>query len=240
MSLGTRASVWSYRKLVWSFAERDLKSKYRGTLFGWVWALLLPLATVLIYTVVFSVVFRAEPPPFGNGKPGNYAVWLLVGLVTWSFFAVAISSGIPNLLGAGVLLQKVYIPSVIPVVGSAIATASQTLSGTEASRSITCWPAIIAVRISLRVQMLRRIFTLTSERPSRSAITRARSSTQAWVLRDLSLKRTGARASPTCAASAEPSRSVRSNAAIMLSHSWSRRSKLSDASSYVLGRLDGA
>lgn len=127
MSLGTRASVWSYRKLVWSFAERDLKSKYRGTLFGWVWALLLPLATVLIYTVVFSVVFRAEPPPFGNGKPGNYAVWLLVGLVTWSFFAVAISSGIPNLLGAGVLLQKVYIPSVIPVVGSAIATASQTL-----------------------------------------------------------------------------------------------------------------
>ena len=81
MSLGTRASVWATAGLVWSFAERDLKSKVPRNPVRMGMGAALPWPPCSIYTVVFSVVFRAEPPPFGNGKPGNYAVWLLV---VWS------------------------------------------------------------------------------------------------------------------------------------------------------------
>src|SRR4051794_5841283 len=70
-----RPSVWAYRSLIWNFAQRDLKSRFKGTVLGRAWSLLLPLGTLLIYTLVFSVVFRFQPPPLGNGNPGNFAVW---------------------------------------------------------------------------------------------------------------------------------------------------------------------
>lgn len=122
-----RGTPWTYRGLIWNFARRDLKARFRGTVLGWLWSLVLPLATLVIYTAVFSVIFRATPPPFGNGNPGNYAVWLLVGMVTYSFFAVGVNQGIPALLGAGSLLQKIYIPSYVPVIGATIASSMQTL-----------------------------------------------------------------------------------------------------------------
>ncbi len=123
--VGTTAPIWAYRSLIWNFARRDLKSRYRGTALGWLWSLLLPLATLAVYTLVFSKVFRLEPPAFGSGRAGVYSVWLFVGLVTWQFLANGINAAVPSLLTAGRLLQKIYIPSYIPVFGSTIATAIQ-------------------------------------------------------------------------------------------------------------------
>ena len=116
-----------YRGLIWNFARRDLKARFRGTLLGWMWSLMMPLATVLIYTAVFSVIFRSTPPPFGNGKPGIYVIWLLVGMVTFSFFSNGVTMSMPSLLSAGNLLQKIYIPSYVPVIGTQISTSTQTL-----------------------------------------------------------------------------------------------------------------
>jgi ABC-type polysaccharide/polyol phosphate export permease len=123
----SRGSPWRYRSLIWTFAERDLKARFRGTLLGWLWSLMIPLSTVIIYTVVFSFVFRAQPPPFGNGREGIYAIWLLVGMVTYSYFSVGVGMGIPSLLASGTLLQKIYLPSYVPVIGTAIATGLQSL-----------------------------------------------------------------------------------------------------------------
>ncbi len=124
-AVGTRRSFWSYRTLIWNFARRDLKTRYRGTFLGWIWSLVLPLATLLVYTVVFSVVFRSQPPPFGNGRTGIYSVWLFVGLVAWQFLSHGINTAVPSLMSAGRLLQKIYIPSYVPVIGSLVATALQ-------------------------------------------------------------------------------------------------------------------
>ncbi len=123
--IGARRDFWSYRTLIWNFARRDLKTRYRGTFLGWIWSLVLPLATLMVYTVVFSVVFRAQPPPFGNGRTGIYSVWLFVGLVAWQFLAHGINTAVPSLMSAGRLLQKIYIPSYVPVIGSLVATALQ-------------------------------------------------------------------------------------------------------------------
>jgi len=115
------ASIWSYRSLIWNFAQRDLKSRFKGTALGWTWSLMLPLATMLTYSLVFSVIFRAAPPDFGNGRSGFFPIWLLAGLIPWSFFLISINVSMPTLLANGPLLQKVYFPSYAPILGAVTA-----------------------------------------------------------------------------------------------------------------------
>jgi ABC-type polysaccharide/polyol phosphate export permease len=113
-------SIVAYRSLIWNFAQRDLKSRFKGTAIGWAWSLLLPVASLGLYTVVAHYIFRAKPAEFGNGTKGNFAVWLFVGLTAWNFFANAVNTSISALLSTGTLLQKIYFPSFAPVLGAVI------------------------------------------------------------------------------------------------------------------------
>jgi ABC-type polysaccharide/polyol phosphate export permease len=122
-----RGGLWKNRFLVWNFARRDLKGRFKGTALGWAWSLLLPLATVLIYSVVFSLFIRIQPPPMGDGQPGAYWLWLLTGMVAWTFILNATTQGIPSLLANGSLLQKIYIPGFVPCLASTVAIAMQSL-----------------------------------------------------------------------------------------------------------------
>lgn len=125
MTVRQKASLWDYRGLIWNFAQRDLKARFKGTALGWAWSLVVPLASLVIYTIVFSTIFRGKPPDFGSGRQGNFTVWLLAGLVPWGIFANNINTSIGVLLGAGPLLKKIYFPSYAPVFGSIIATVIQ-------------------------------------------------------------------------------------------------------------------
>jgi len=118
-------TIWAYRNLIWNFAGRDLKARFKGTALGWAWSLVVPLASLVIYTIVFSLIFRGTPPAFGSGREGNFTVWLLAGLVPWGIFANNLNTSIGVLLGAGPLLKKIYFPSYAPVFGSIIATVIQ-------------------------------------------------------------------------------------------------------------------
>ena len=122
-----RSSIWAYRFLIQNFAQRDLKSRFKGTLLGWAWSLMVPLATLTTYSLVFSVFFHSTAPNFGNGRTGFFAVWLLVGRIPWNFFLITILISMPTLLANGTLLQKVYFPSYVPVLGAALAILVQTL-----------------------------------------------------------------------------------------------------------------
>ncbi len=115
------ASPWRYRSLIWNFAQRDLKSRFKGTALGWAWSLMLPLATLLTYSLVFSVIFRLQPPDFGNGRAGFFPVWLWAGLIPWTFFLITVSVAMPTLLASGPMLQKVYFPSYAPILGGVTA-----------------------------------------------------------------------------------------------------------------------
>jgi len=118
---------WEYRELIWNFTLRELKARYKATALGWTWSLLVPVATVVTYTVVFSLVFRAVPPDMGSGRSGVFAIWFICGLVPWTLLSGAITTGMPSLLAAGPMLQKIYIPSFVPVLGSVGAVVTQTL-----------------------------------------------------------------------------------------------------------------
>ncbi|MGB2698902.1 MAG: ABC transporter permease [Candidatus Phosphoribacter baldrii] len=119
------SDLWAGRGLIWSFAQRDLRSRFKGTVLGWLWSLVVPLATLLIYTIVFSVILNQRPPALGNGREGNFTLYLFAGLAVWGVFSNAVNMGILSLIATGPLLKKIYFPCYAPVLGGVIAVSVQ-------------------------------------------------------------------------------------------------------------------
>lgn len=116
-----------YRHLAWTFAQRELKSRYRSSTLGWIWSLLNPLVSLTIYSVIFVLIFRATAPAMGNGHPPVYALFLFTALVLWNMFSNVLNTAMGSLRAAGPLLQKVYFPAVTPVLGGALSIAVQSV-----------------------------------------------------------------------------------------------------------------
>jgi ABC-type polysaccharide/polyol phosphate export permease len=119
------SDVWQYRGLVADFARRELKGKYKGSVLGSIWALVNPLATLAIYSLVFGFFLRFTPPVAGNGTLQSFPVYLFTGLVVWNFFLAVATGSMQALIGAGPLLRKIYFPPFAPVIGNAVATTQQ-------------------------------------------------------------------------------------------------------------------
>jgi ABC-type polysaccharide/polyol phosphate export permease len=120
------AEMWRYRGLIGNFANRELKSRYKNSVLGWAWSLVNPAATLLIYTIVFTHIFRGQTPPSGHGLH-NFTVYLFTALVAWNFFNNVVNGGMAALVGAGPLLKKIYFPAYAPVLGNAISALTQTM-----------------------------------------------------------------------------------------------------------------
>jgi ABC-type polysaccharide/polyol phosphate export permease len=100
--------VSQYRELIWALALKDLRVRYKRSVLGFLWALLNPLFMMVILTVVFSAVMR-QPID-------QYAVFLLVAILPWTFFSQALSYAVESIVGNGELLKKLYIAkSVFPI-----------------------------------------------------------------------------------------------------------------------------
>jgi ABC-2 type transport system permease protein len=107
------------KALIWAFANRDFATRYRSSVLGWAWSLVQPLATLVIFAAVFSIVFRVQAPAMGNGKT-SYAAFLFTGMVTWNLFSGLINLSITQLKSNGELLKKVQFPAYTPVLGASI------------------------------------------------------------------------------------------------------------------------
>lgn len=126
---GVRAAdLWRRRDLVLAFARRDIAVRFRGSVLGWTWSLLLPLATVAFFSVVFLVLFRVEAPPLGSGQGSSYAAFLFCGLVGWNLFAGLQTRSIDTLRSCAPLFGKSSFPAWTPVVGSQLMATLQTLA----------------------------------------------------------------------------------------------------------------
>jgi len=111
-------SVIASRSLLWAFAQRDFRTRYRTSAIGWTWSLIQPLANLAVFAVVFSVVFRAPAPPLGNGDGSSYVLYLFTGFVAWNLFSGLITISMTSLRESGALLRKVAFPAWTPVVGA--------------------------------------------------------------------------------------------------------------------------
>ena len=124
--MSTPAEVWSYRTLIANLAQRELKSRYKRSILGWLWSLINPAATLGIYTVVFGYFLKADPPPMGNGEK-SFALYLFAGLVVWNLFSGIVNTCISSFSGAGGLLTRTYFPPECPMVAGLVTVLVQAL-----------------------------------------------------------------------------------------------------------------
>lgn len=117
--------VWCSRELLFNLVSREVRGKYKRTVFGQLWSLANPLALMLVYTLVFGLLFRLKPLPGDPSGLDVFALWLLCGLLPWTFFASVASAGSGSLVENANLIQKVSFSRVVlPLasVGSAVYT----------------------------------------------------------------------------------------------------------------------
>lgn len=110
------ADVLRYRELFGSLFRRDLRAKYKGSVLGLAWTLALPVALMLVYLTVFSVLMKARATDVEH-----YWLYLLCGLPPWAFFATSLQTAARSLLDNANLIRKVRFPrQLVPV--SVVAT----------------------------------------------------------------------------------------------------------------------
>jgi lipopolysaccharide transport system permease protein len=115
LTLGLK-ELWDYRELLYFLVWRDVKVRYKQTAIGAVWAILQPLLTMVIFTVVFG--HFANIP--SDGVP--YPIFSYAGLILWTYFAKSLNQSTLSVADSANLITKVYFPRLL-------LPASATLSG---------------------------------------------------------------------------------------------------------------
>jgi len=106
--------------LTLTLASREIKAQYTGTVFGRLWSFVNPLVTIAVYTVVFGLIFRGVAPVGINSGIDSFAMWIAVGVVSWTFISGSIAGAMSSLVGNAGLLEKVYFPRGVLIVSSVI------------------------------------------------------------------------------------------------------------------------
>ena len=96
--------LWAARELFYFLAWRDLKTRYAQAAIGAGWAIMQPLLSTLIFTVVFS--YLAKVP--SDGSP--YPIFALAAILPWTFFANSLQRSTLSVVTEGGLIKKVYFP----------------------------------------------------------------------------------------------------------------------------------
>jgi lipopolysaccharide transport system permease protein len=113
-SSGAWREVWEYRELLYFLVWRDVKVRYKQTVLGVAWALVQPVATMVVFSVVFG---RLASMP-SDGLP--YPLFSLAALVPWTYFSTAITQGASSLVSSQHLVSKVYFPRLLVPLSSVV------------------------------------------------------------------------------------------------------------------------
>lgn len=98
-----------YRDLLRNLVTRDLKVRYKNSIFGFAWSLLNPLFLMVVLSVVFTVAFERSTPV------ENFPAFLIVGLIAWNFTSSSLSRAVNSVIENKQLVNKVFFPrEVIP------------------------------------------------------------------------------------------------------------------------------
>lgn len=100
--------VWRYRELFRVLAWRDLSVRYKQTVIGAIWALIRPILTMLVFTIVFG---RIAKLPSDGSVP--YPLLVFAGMLPWTFFSTGLAEASSSLIDNANLITKVYFPRLI-------------------------------------------------------------------------------------------------------------------------------
>ena len=101
------SDLWAHRELFYLLAWRDVKVRYKQTALGAGWAILQPLISLVVFTILFG---RLGHVP-SEGEP--YAIFSYAGLLPWNFFATAVTNSSNSLITSSNLITKVYFPRLL-------------------------------------------------------------------------------------------------------------------------------
>ena len=105
-------SIFRYRSLLLTLTGRELKARYRGSVFGYVWSLINPLTLLLVYSFVFSVIFQPRDP-----SVSPYALFLATGVFPWLWVSSSWVEGTSALAANAGLIRKASFPAeLLPLV----------------------------------------------------------------------------------------------------------------------------
>lgn len=137
--------LWQYRELFFFFTWRDILVRYKQTVMGVAWAIIQPLATMVVLSVVFGSLGKLP------SHDAPYPVMTFAAVLPWLFISSALSQGSTALLGSANMIRKVYFPRlVIPV--------SATLS--SAADFLVSFIILVALMIAYGVPITPRILLL--------------------------------------------------------------------------------
>lgn len=95
----------AYRYTIIELVKRDLRGKYKGSVLGFMWNLVIPLCQILVYIMVFSQVMRHDVP--------NYYLFLVVAMMPWLTFSDCVQQGSSCIVNQSTLVSKIYFPNEI-------------------------------------------------------------------------------------------------------------------------------
>ncbi|HET7489806.1 MAG TPA: ABC transporter permease [Acidimicrobiales bacterium] len=106
----TIAEYAASKELMGNLTLRELRGKYKRSVLGWAWSLLNPLATMLIFTLVFRFILKVVPPRGSPSGTKSFALFLLCGLLAWNYLTNGVGGGIGALVANANLVKKTYFP----------------------------------------------------------------------------------------------------------------------------------
>lgn len=106
--------MWQYRDVAYFLALRDLKLRYKQTLFGVGWAVIQPVAAA----IVFSLIFGSAAGLPSDGLP--YPVFVYAGLVVWTYFSTGLNATATSLVDHRELVEKLYFPRLLAPLAAAL------------------------------------------------------------------------------------------------------------------------
>ena len=99
--------LWAYRELLYFLTWRDVKVRYKQTLLGAAWAIIQPLFTMIIFSLLFGRLAGIK----SDNIP--YPIFAYAGLLPWTFFSNAVTASGNSLVGSSNLITKIYFPRII-------------------------------------------------------------------------------------------------------------------------------
>lgn len=101
-------NLYSYRQLLKSNVQKEIRGKYKGSFLGVLWSFVNPLLMTLVYAIVFPLILKSTEP--------NYITYLVIGILPWNYFTTVIGQGTTTVLSNGGILKKVYFPrEILPI-----------------------------------------------------------------------------------------------------------------------------
>jgi ABC-2 type transport system permease protein len=153
---GSLLSGWrqagAYSHLLRNLVVRDLRLKYKGSVFGFLWSLANPLLMLAVYTLAFRYIIRVEVE--------NFPIFFIIGYLPWVFLATSLTLGATSLLDNAALIGKIYFPrQVLPysvVLSSAIQflLALACLGPVLWAVGLAVTPALVAVPVIAALHVL--------------------------------------------------------------------------------------